>query len=117
MPRSAECASGERGSQKLEGGVLIMCFRTRSRQIAATVLLAVLANSAHSADRIRVAAQFTGTLGWELEVIRAHEPDRDANPTTERIQRASTEAGQSALRCSSGDLIVSDWLSASRERT
>ena len=94
-----------------------MCFRTRSRQIAATMLLAVLANSAHGADRIRVAAQITGTLGWELEVMRAHELDRKTNLDIETIQLASTEAGQIALRGGSVDLIVSDWLWVSRERT
>ena len=50
-----------------------MCFSTRCRQIAAVVLVATLANSAaYAMDRIRVAAQITGTLGWELEVMRAH---------------------------------------------
>src|SRR5262249_15944609 len=110
MPPSAECAAGERASQKLEGGVLIMSFRTRSRQIVATVLLAVLANSAHGADRIRVAAQITGTLGWELEVIRAHKLDRDANLDIETIQLASTEAGQIRLRGGPAHLLGSDWL-------
>jgi NitT/TauT family transport system substrate-binding protein len=94
-----------------------MYFLTRCRQIAAAVLLAVLANSAYGADRIRVAAQITGTLGWELEVMRAHELDRKVNLDIELIQLASTEAGQIALRGGSVDLIVSDWLWVSRERT
>jgi len=104
--------------QKLESGVLIMCFSTRCRQIAAAVLVAALANSAaYGTDRIRVAAQITGTLGWELEVMRAHELDRKANLNIETIQLASAEAGQIALRGGSVDLIVSDWLWVSRERT
>jgi NitT/TauT family transport system substrate-binding protein len=95
-----------------------MCFSRRCRQIAAAVLVAALANSgAYGADRIRVAAQITGTLGWELEVMRAHELDRKANLDIETIQLASTEAGQIALRGGSVDLIVSDWLWVSRERT
>ena len=62
---------------KPRGDVLIMCFSTRWRQVAAVVLVATLANSAaYGADRIRVAAQITGTLGWELELMRAHELDR-----------------------------------------
>ena len=41
-----------------------MCFFTRCRLIAAAVLVAAVANSAaYGADRIRVAAQITGTLG------------------------------------------------------
>src|SRR6516162_2987463 len=98
--------------------VLIMCFSTRCRQVAAVVLVATLANSAaYAMDRIRVAAQITGTLGWELEVMRAHELDRKANLDIETTQLASTEAGQIALRGGSVDLIVSDWLWVSRERT
>ena len=95
-----------------------MYFFTRCRQIAAAVLVAALANSAaYGADRIRVAAQITGTLGWELEVMRGHELERKANLDIETIQLASTEAGQIALRGGSVDLIVSDWLWVSRERT
>ena len=86
-----------------------MCFSTRCRQIAAVVLVATLTNSAaYAMDRIRVAAQITGTLGWELEVMRAHELDRKANLGIETVQLASTEAGQIALRGGSVDLIVSD---------
>jgi NitT/TauT family transport system substrate-binding protein len=103
---------------QLEGGVLIMCFFTRCSQIAAAVVVAVLANSAaYSTDRVRVAAQITGTLGWELEVMRAHELEIKANLDIEPIQLASTEAGQIALRGGSVDLILSDWLWVSRERT
>src|SRR5262249_33011313 len=91
---------------------------TRCRQIAAAVLVAALANSAaYGADRIRVAAQITGTLGWELEVMRAHELERKANLDIETSKLASTQAGQIALRGGSVDLIVSDWLWVSRERT
>src|SRR5437868_5494481 len=64
----------------------------------------------------RAAAQITGTLGWELEVMRAHELDRKANLDIETIQLAGTEAGQIALRGGSVDLIVADWLWVSRER-
>jgi NitT/TauT family transport system substrate-binding protein len=92
----------------------------RCKLIAAGALAAALglANSAaYSADRIRVAAQITGTLGWELDVLRAHGLDRKANLDIETIELASTEAGQIALRGGSVDLILSDWLWVSRERT
>jgi NitT/TauT family transport system substrate-binding protein len=94
-----------------------MRFFTKCTQIAAAVLAVALASSAYGADRIRVAAQITGTLGWELEVMRAHQLDRKANLDIETIRLASTEAGQVALRGGSVDLIVSDWLWVSRERT
>ena len=45
------------------------------RVIASLVLAALCAlvtNTASAADRIRVAVQRTGTLGWELDIIKAH---------------------------------------------
>lgn len=97
----------------------IMSLSKRCKLVAAGVLAAAmgLANSAaHSTDRIRVAAQITGTLGWELEVLRAHGLDRQADLNIETVELASTEAGQIALRGGSVDLILSDWLWVSRER-
>lgn len=96
-----------------------MCLSNRSKQIAAGVFVAALglANSAaHSTDHIRVAAQITGTLSWELEVLRAHGLDRQANLDIETTELASTEGGQIALRGGSVDLILSDWIWVSRER-
>jgi NitT/TauT family transport system substrate-binding protein len=96
-----------------------MFLPTGCRQIAAGVLGAALAlvnSAAHSADRIRVAAQITGTLGWELQVLRAHSLDRQADLDIEITELASTEGGQIALRGGSVDLVLSDWIWVSRER-
>jgi NitT/TauT family transport system substrate-binding protein len=89
------------------------------RQIAAGVLATALAlanSPAHSGDRIRIAAQITGTLSWELEVLRAHGLDRQANLDIETMDLASTEGGQIAFRGGSVDLVLSDWIWVSRER-
>ena len=48
---------------------------------------------ARAADHIRVATLKTGTLAWELEVVRAHGLDVQANLTIDVIEFASTEAG------------------------
>jgi len=104
----------------LKGTLLIMYLSKSCKLIAAGTFAGVvaLANSAaHGADRIRVAAQITGTLGWELEVLRAHGLDRQADLNIETIELASTEAGQIALRGGSVDVILSDWLWVSRERS
>ena len=96
-----------------------MFLPTGCKRTAAGVLVAALALSssvAHSADRIRIAAQITGTLGWELALLRAHGLDRQANLDIETMELASTEAGQIALRGGSVDLILSDWIWVSRER-
>jgi NitT/TauT family transport system substrate-binding protein len=91
------------------------------RQIAALGLAlipvaALMASSAFAADRIRIATQKTGTFAWELEVLRSHNLDRDADLAIETTELASTEAGKVALMGGSADLILSDWLWVARER-
>ncbi len=82
--------------------------------IIATATLAI--SSAFAADRIRIAAQRTGTLAWELEILKAHGLDRQAGIDIETTELASTEAGKVALESGSVDLMLSDWLWVTRER-
>jgi NitT/TauT family transport system substrate-binding protein len=83
--------------------------------LTAVVVLAV-ATSATAADRIRLAVQKTGTLAWELDVIRTHGLDRKLDLAIEPVELASTEAGKIALKGGSADLMLSDWLWVARER-
>src|SRR6266511_1016251 len=83
---------------------------------AAMITLAAQ-TSATAADRIRLAVQRTGTLAWELDVIRAHGLDRKFDLAIETIEHASTEAGKIALKGGSADLMLSDWLWVARERS
>jgi NitT/TauT family transport system substrate-binding protein len=69
------------------------------------------------AETIRLAIQKTGTVAWELAVIRAHGLDKQAGLEIATLELASPEAGKIALRAGSADVIVSDWLWVSRERT
>jgi NitT/TauT family transport system substrate-binding protein len=73
--------------------------------------------SAMAEDRIRLAVQRTGTLAWELDVIRTHGLDRKFNLAIEILELASTEAGKIALKGGSADLMLSDWLWVARERS
>ena len=88
----------------------------RARMLASLSFVATLtaafalATAATAADRIRIAAQKTGTLAWELEIIKAHGLDKKADLDIQVVELASTEAGKIALRSGSADLIVSDWL-------
>jgi NitT/TauT family transport system substrate-binding protein len=75
------------------------------------------AGSALAADTVRLAVQKTGTVAWELDVIRAHGLDRKHGLVIATIELASPEAGKIALRGGSADIVVSDWLWVSRERT
>jgi NitT/TauT family transport system substrate-binding protein len=82
----------------------------------ALVALALLAKPAAAADSVRIAAQKTGTLAWELAVVRAHGLDRQAGIEIVITDLAMPEAGKIALRGGSADVIVSDWIWVSRER-
>jgi NitT/TauT family transport system substrate-binding protein len=69
-----------------------------------------------SADSIRLAVQKTGTLSWELDVMRAHQLDKQAGITIKILELASPEAGKIALRGGSVDVVAADWLWVTRER-
>src|SRR6266571_4089340 len=79
--------------------------------------LTMAATSAIAADRIRLAVQKTGTLAWELDVIKTHGLDRKLDLQIDTVELASTEAGKIALKSGSADLMLSDWLWVARERS
>ena len=91
-----------------------MAFSLRSALI---VVMALAAAQAAAADRIRIAVQKTGTLAWELDVIKSHGIDRDLDLAIERTDLASTEAGKVALKGGAADVMLSDWLWVARERS
>jgi NitT/TauT family transport system substrate-binding protein len=84
--------------------------------LVAAVLTAAPTAPSRAGDTIRIAVQKTGTVAWELAVIRAHGLDKRADLAIEVSELASPEAGKIALRGGSADVIVSDWLWVSRER-
>src|ERR1700720_5542 len=90
-----------------------MCSALRFASVAIIVLGAAVAK----ADRIRVAVQKTGTLAWELDVIKRHGIERKLDLIIDTLELASTEAGKVALKGGSVDLILSDWLWVARERS
>jgi NitT/TauT family transport system substrate-binding protein len=83
----------------------------------AITALALVAAPATAADTIRIATQKTGTLAWELAVIRSQGLDRQAGLDIVTTELAMPEAGKIALRGGSADVIVSDLLWVSRERS
>ena len=91
--------------------------RTLAVAVAALIAAGATAPSgAGAADRIRLVAQRTGSLAWELDVIKAHGLDKAADLDIETLELASTEAGKVALKGGSADIIVSDWTWVARER-
>ncbi len=81
-------------------------------------LIAALASAsgAMAADRLRIVAQKTGTLAWELDVIRAHDLARAAGLDLVVTELASPEAGKIALEGGSADIILADVMWVARER-
>jgi NitT/TauT family transport system substrate-binding protein len=91
-------------------------FRMLGFSLAGIITLAAQ-TSAMAEDRIRLAVQRTGTLAWELDVVRTHGLDRKFDLAIETVELASTEAGKIALKGGSADLMLSDWLWVARERS
>src|SRR5437868_9433567 len=83
----------------------------------ACVITLAAQTSATAEDRIRLAVQRTGTLAWELDVIKTHSAYRKFDLAIETVELASTEAGKIALKGGSADLMLSDWLWVARERS
>ena len=83
--------------------------------LAAGVLLASIA--AEAADTLRIALQKTGTVAWEIDVLKARGLDKAADLDIQTTELASTDAGKIAIQGGSADMIVSDWLWVQRERS
>jgi NitT/TauT family transport system substrate-binding protein len=84
---------------------------------AATVACLCVSVAAEAADTIRMAIQRTGTVAWEIAVMKARGLDKAANLDIETTELASTEAAKIALEGGATDMIVSDWLWVQRERS
>jgi NitT/TauT family transport system substrate-binding protein len=103
--------------ERIDIVVLTMRARLVGSVLALVAGFGLWVSAAHAADRIRLAVQKTGTLAWELDVIRAHGLDRKADLQLDVVELASAEAQKIALKGGSADLIVSDWLWVARERS
>jgi NitT/TauT family transport system substrate-binding protein len=89
------------------------------RMFVAALALAACAclnGSAEAADRLRIAIQKTGSVSWEIALMKARGLDKAADLEIETTELASTEAGKVALEGGVVDMIVTDWLWVARER-
>jgi NitT/TauT family transport system substrate-binding protein len=77
----------------------------------------LVTSNASAADHVRLAVQKTGTLAWELDIIKTHGLDKKADLVIEPLVLASTEAGKIAIKGGSADMMLSDWLWVARERS
>ena len=86
--------------------------------VAAVVVCALLWSPAVSAaDTVRVAVLKFGTVNWELSTIRRHGLDERHGFALEVLELASDQATKVALHAGEVDMIVSDWLWVSRQRS
>jgi NitT/TauT family transport system substrate-binding protein len=87
-------------------------FVTLAACLASVALFAAPAQ----AEKLRIALQKTGTLGWELAVVKAFNLDKEAKLDIEATELASTDAGKIAIQGGGADIIISDWLWVARQR-
>jgi NitT/TauT family transport system substrate-binding protein len=76
--------------------------------------LVIGAAPALARDTLRIGMQTTGTLAWQLDVIRRH--GLGAGLDLQISEYASPDAGKLALNSGSVDVAVVDWLWAARAR-
>jgi NitT/TauT family transport system substrate-binding protein len=88
-----------------------------SLRFALIAIVTLAAANATAADRVRLAVQKTGTLTWEVDVIKAHGIDRELHLAIETMELTSAEAGKVALEGGAADVMLSDWLWVARERS
>src|SRR5208283_2887137 len=94
-------------------------MRMMARKFIAALALSVsacFACSAEAADHLRISIQKTGTLSWEIALMKARGLDKAADLEIETTELASTDAGKVALEGGGADMILSDWLWVARER-
>lgn len=84
--------------------------------LAAGLASAFLLVAPAQAEKLRIALQKTGTLGWELAVAKAFGLDTEAKLDIEATELASTDAGKIAIQGGGADVILSDWLWVARQR-
>jgi NitT/TauT family transport system substrate-binding protein len=107
------------------------CFQVTKRRVPglcrkiAAICLVILpavgsllvGSKAYAADTLRIVAQKTGTFAWELQVIKDHGLAKKAGLDLDITELASTDAGKIAMMGGAADIILSDWLWVSRERS
>jgi len=85
--------------------------------VLSTFICLCLSGAANAAETIRIAIQKNGTVAWEIAAMETLGLDKAADLDIETTELASTEAGKIALRGGAADMIVSDWLWVTRERS
>jgi NitT/TauT family transport system substrate-binding protein len=81
------------------------------------VACVAVAQFAEAADKIKIGVLKFGTVSWLLDTIEANGLDRAEGIELDIVPLASTQATTVGLQANSLDLVATDWLWVSRERT
>ncbi len=76
-----------------------------------------LAQSAHASNKVKIAVLKFGTVSWALDTIQANGLDKAEGIELDIVPLASTQATTVGLQGGSVDVIATDWLWVSRERS
>ncbi|RUZ85905.1 ABC transporter substrate-binding protein, partial [Mesorhizobium sp. M7A.F.Ca.CA.001.14.1.1] len=96
----------------------MMVSRRMTLRLAVLGTAAVLATRpAVAAARIRLGVLKFGTVSWELDTLRQHKFDAANGIDLEIIDFAGEDATNVAMQAGAIDMIVSDWLWVSRQRS
>lgn len=85
--------------------------------LAASSLLGFHASANPSARKVRVGVLKFGTVNWELDTIKHHQIDAANGVDVEVVYFAGEDATNVAMLAGDLDVIVSDWLWVSRQRS
>jgi NitT/TauT family transport system substrate-binding protein len=95
------------------------CLRSAAGALSVGIVLPVgsMAGLAAEPITIRVATLKFGTVAWEMDVIKNHELDRKHGIRIELIDLAGKRAADLMLMGGEADVITTDWLWVSRQRS
>ena len=95
-----------------------MSIMSLSRLAAGFIVLCLVATPATAADPpVRVGVLKFGTVHWELDVIETHALDEKQGIDLQVVTLGSKRATSVALQGGAVDVIVTDWIWVSRQRT
>jgi NitT/TauT family transport system substrate-binding protein len=92
----------------------------RSRLLAFLLFVLAGVTAVHAAEtpyKIKIGVLKFGTVSWLLDTIKANGLDKAEGIELDVVPLASTQATAVALQADSVDVIATDWLWVSRERT
>ncbi|WP_394890651.1 ABC transporter substrate-binding protein [Mesorhizobium sp. AaZ16] len=97
----------------------MMISRRGALRLAALGTAAVLtaAGAARAAAKVRIGVLKFGTVSWELDTVKHHKLDAANGIDLEVVYFAGEDATNVAMLAGEIDIIVSDWLWVSRQRS